>query len=240
MNETNDKTTNRYMRFAAMLAGHCCNRHQIFNHQWSYGDLINSVHNNFKFSFLTRSVAGRDVFQMPAQQQAVDVVSHFMRQFIFLKKTIIIFLLTACTERSKMKVAHTKSTEIKDSIDKPLVKPHFSQSLKVAARLIYNDGSMSTFDILNDKSIALWNTIIGGGDAIKPSSNVKLILNGYVEDLLIKIKVGRRPVIEKRLSNFVGQIESVIKHTGCEEVKIDVFGHDKILFNGTIPFHCGE
>ena len=177
---------------------------------------------------------------MPAQQQAVDVVSHFMGQFNFLKKIIVIFLIVACNERSKVKVAQTRSTKIKDSADAPSVKSHLSQSLRVTARLIYNDGSMSSFDILNDKSVALWNTISGGGDAIRPSSKVKLILNGYVEDLNVRIRVGQHPVIEKRLSNFVGEIETVIKHTGCEEVQIDAFGHDKILFKGTIPFHCGE
>ena len=38
---------------------------------------INSVYNNFKFSFLTRSVAGLDVFQISAQQQAVDVGCYY-------------------------------------------------------------------------------------------------------------------------------------------------------------------
>jgi len=27
------------MRFAAMLAGHCCNQHQVFNQQRRQGDL---------------------------------------------------------------------------------------------------------------------------------------------------------------------------------------------------------
>jgi len=65
------------MRFAAMLAGRCCNRHQIFNHQRPQGDLYKLSLEQFLSSiFKLGSVAGRDVFQIPAQQQAVDVACH--------------------------------------------------------------------------------------------------------------------------------------------------------------------
>jgi len=163
-----------------------------------------------------------------------------MTPFDLIKKTVVLFALIACNDTPIMRSDQTKSTQAKDSTPIPSITPPLSQNLKVTAYLIYKDGSISDFDILNDKSVALWNTVSGGGDAIKPSNKVKLILNGYVEGLLVKIKTGRKPVIEKRLSNFVGEIEIIIEDTGCEEVTIGVFGHQKILFSGTIPFHCGE
>jgi len=63
------------MRFAAMLVGHCCNRHQIFIQQRPQGDLFKTQFRiTLKFNFQNQSfVAGLDVFQIPAQQQAVDV-----------------------------------------------------------------------------------------------------------------------------------------------------------------------
>jgi hypothetical protein len=73
----------------------------------------------------------------------------------------------------KIKVADVKLTEVKhDSIKEPPVPPA-PTGLNVSAYLIYKDSTSSTFDVLNDKTIALWNTIIGAGDAGKPSERTK-------------------------------------------------------------------
>jgi hypothetical protein len=163
-----------------------------------------------------------------------------MRHLNSLRNIIALLFIIGCNGRTEVKVGEAKVTEIKDSTSRLVPASPPATNLKVSAYLIYNDGSISSFDVLNNKSIALWNTIIGGGDAIKPSTKVKLVLDGYVEDLLVTIKNGQRPLIKRTASNFVGQIYSIIKNTGCEEVSIKVFGRDKLLYSGVIPFHCGE
>ena len=110
---------------------------------------------------------------------------------------------------------------------------------KVSAYLIYDDGTLSSFDVLNDKTIALWNVIAGGGDALKPSNNTKISFAGNLDSLNIKIKNGRKPVIDTILfSNSV--VTYTIKNTGCEEIYIGIVKNKKTIYKDTIPFHCGE
>jgi hypothetical protein len=66
------------MRFAARLAGRCCNRQQIFNQQRPQGDRFkNEVSQADEILFLNKSCNRAGRFQIPAQQQAVDVVRHY-------------------------------------------------------------------------------------------------------------------------------------------------------------------
>jgi hypothetical protein len=53
--------------------------------------------------------------------------------------------------------------------------------LKISAYLVYDDGTLSSFDVLNDKTIALWNAVAGGGDVPKPSNNTKVSFVGNLD-----------------------------------------------------------
>jgi hypothetical protein len=131
-----------------------------------------------------------------------------------------------------------KSKEIGGTAQSIVTPP--ALNVKVAAYLVYKDGSISSFDVLNDKTVALWNTIIGGGDALKPSTKVKLVLVGEGDDLIVRIKNGKSKLIERPIGHFKGEIQTFIENTGCEEVLIEVSRQGKKLYKGSIPFHCGE
>ncbi len=95
-------------------------------------------------------------------------------------------------------------------------------NLTVTAHLIYNDGSLSTFDVLNDENISLWNTIIGEGGAVKPSTSTKICLDGRLDSLNIKIKNGHKLVIDTATIQSDKHLEFVINNTGCQFVEINV------------------
>jgi hypothetical protein len=46
-------------------------------------------------------------------------------------------------------------------------------------------------------------------------------------------------LIDQRLSGNT-EMEFIIHHTGCEKVIVIVTGRKRVLYNDTIPFHCGE
>jgi hypothetical protein len=93
---------------------------------------------------------------------------------------------------------------------------------------------------LNDKSKALWNVIIGAGDAEKPSEKVKLTFQGAYDSINIIVKNGRRLVLNKKHLALNGKLEFVIKNTGCDEVFVTVTKCKTVILQDTIPFHCGE
>lgn len=149
-------------------------------------------------------------------------------------------LFFSCNGTTQVKVEDVKLTEVKDNKTKEPPIPPAPTGLKVSAYLIYKDSTTSTFDVLNDKTIALWNTIIGAGDAEKPSERTKIVLTGKLDNLKVTIYNGKRKVESKLLPNFSGDFEFIINNTGCEEVKVTVTKLDKQVYKGTIPFRCGE
>ena len=158
---------------------------------------------------------------------------------------LIVVLLFSCKNRSASKnkdnnISKTRDTIIKPSRDSVIKFPSVKSALKVSAYLIYDDGTLSTFDVLNDKTLALWNVVAGGGDALKPSNNTKVNLSGNLDNLRIKIKNGHKLIIDTTIIHSDKDIEYVIKNTGCSEVYVDVIRNRMNLYNDTIPFHCGE
>jgi len=165
-----------------------------------------------------------------------------MKFFSLLVTTII--LLFSCKNRNTSAIKDSGITEVKkdlikstqDSTSDALSKKDF----KVSAYLIYVDGTQSSFDVLNNKTIALWNVIAGGGDAIKPSEKTKISLTGDLKNLDIKIKNGRKVVIDTTITSLVRAVDYTINNTGCQEVFVAVQKNKKLLYNDTIPFQCGE
>jgi hypothetical protein len=149
-------------------------------------------------------------------------------------------LFFSCNGTTQVKVEDAKLTEVKSDKTKDPPIPPAPTGLKVSAFLIYKDSTTSTFDVLNDKTKALWNTIIGAGDAEKPSERTKIVLTGKLDGLKVTIYNGKRKVENKKLPNFSGDFEFIINDTGCDEVKVIVTKLDKVIYNGTIPFKCGE
>jgi hypothetical protein len=120
-------------------------------------------------------------------------------------KNLFIFfiglLLFSCNGTTKVKVQDVILTDVKShSIKNPPIPPA-PIGLKVSAYLIYKDSTTSAFDVLNDKTIALWNTIIGAGDAERPSERTKLVLTGKLNSLNVTVYNGKK-VENQMLPNF--------------------------------------
>jgi hypothetical protein len=158
---------------------------------------------------------------------------------------LAVLLSFSCKDKNASKSIDINVSNASDSIAKP-VHDSIAKSLspktylKVSAHLIYDDGTLSTFDVLNDKSIALWNVIAGEGDALKPSTSTKISLDGNLDSLNVKIKNGRKLVIDATVIHFEKHLEYVLKKTGCAEVNVYVTRNKKLIYNDTILFHCGE
>jgi hypothetical protein len=168
------------------------------------------------------------------------VASNFMTASKTIYILIVGLLFFGCNGTTQVKVKDVKLTEVKDDKTKDPPIPPAPTGLKVSAYLIYKDSTTSTFDILNDKTIALWNTIIGAGDAGQPSEQTKIKLTGKLDNLKVTIYNGKRKVENQKLPNFSGNYEFIINDTGCDEVKVVVTKFDKEVYKGTISFRCGE
>lgn len=156
---------------------------------------------------------------------------------IFWLLIISLTLFFKCKSKSEAKQNDSKNT---DTITNVVKSSRPQSALKVSAYLIYDDGTFSTFDVLNDKTIALWNTIIGSGDALKPSNSTKVNLSGNLDSLSIKIKNGNKLVVDTIILHSNKDVKYIIKNTGCDEVYVNVTKNKKVVYNDTIPFHCGE
>lgn len=150
---------------------------------------------------------------------------------------LVITLFISCTARDKAPIGNITSNEVHDSIAKPQTLKY---DLQVSAHLRYEDGTFSSFDVLNDKNIALWNTIIGEGDALKPSNSTKISITGNLDGLAIKIKNGGRLVLDTTVVHSSKDIEYIIKNTGCAVVYVNLVRNKKLLYYDSIQFHCGE
>jgi hypothetical protein len=169
-----------------------------------------------------------------------NVASNFMTASKNILAFLVGLLFFSCNGTTQVKVQDVKLTEVKSDKNQDPPIPPAPTGLKVSAYLIYKDSTTSTFDVLNDKTIALWNTIIGAGDAVKPSERTKIILTGKLDNLKVTIYNGKRKVESKQLPSFSGDFEFIINNTGCEEVKVTVTRFDKQVYKGAIPFRCGE
>jgi hypothetical protein len=156
-----------------------------------------------------------------------------------------VLLSFSCNEKSTSKSKDINVGNANDSFAKPVhdnIAKSISQKihLRVSAYLIYDDGTLSTFDVLNNKSIALWNVIAGEGDALKPSSSTKISLDGNLDSLNIRIRNGTKLEIDTTVMHFERHLEFVVRKTGCAEVKINITINKRPIYNDKIPFHCGE
>lgn len=167
---------------------------------------------------------------------------------IMLTIGILNFFLISCGNSSTDKPTEKETTLKEEGVNNETIDSSKGESimnakevfdLKVSAYLVYDDGSLSDFDVLNDKTKALWNTIIGEGDAGKASHKVKVILNGNGENLSVLIKNGKDVAVDKKNVALNGKSEFLIEKTGCDKVTVNV-NNATGKFEGTIDFECGE
>lgn len=166
---------------------------------------------------------------------------------------LIFSLFVSCVNDNKSSVVATAGSPTNDSffnkidsqvldsnhdsvINKESLKPH----VDVSAYLIYNDGTLSSFDVLNNDTVMLWNAVAGGGDVLKPSHSTKFIVAGKIDSLDIKVKVGDELRFEKELRDTGNKFEFVVKGTGCALVSLNITKTNRLILNDTIDFHCGE
>lgn len=114
-----------------------------------------------------------------------------------------------------------------------------TQAIKVTAYLVYENDELSSFDILNDEGIALWNTVIGEGSAERSSTQTRVIIYGYEKGIDIVIKNGEASM-DMKMVDITEQLEITVPDTGCSLVEIMLSRKGKTLYQGTIPFECGE
>jgi hypothetical protein len=156
---------------------------------------------------------------------------------------LLIFLPFSCKDKGTSNEINT--SKVRDSIANPVrdsgVKPFSSRAhLRVSARLIYNDGTLSAFDVLNDRSKVLWNAVAGEGDVLKPSSSTKITLDGEVDGLNVKIKNGHKLVIDTTVTTPRTQLIYILNNTGCAVINISIKRNKSAIYIDSIPFHCGE
>lgn len=114
-----------------------------------------------------------------------------------------------------------------------------AQEIKMSAYLIYEDGSLSSFNLIDNQSISLWNTIIGEGAAEKPSQKVLLQLEGESE--ATQLRVYQQDVLQgQQTFNLQGLQEFTITDTGCKVVRIELLKEGKVFMQKEILFECGE
>jgi hypothetical protein len=166
---------------------------------------------------------------------------------IIILSSLSLLLFSACesgneTKRTPAQQPLIQQSEVRsvDTIAPILPQPDPQLPFKVKAYLIYDDGSLSDFDILNDRTKELWNTIIGAGVAEKPSNRTMIHLTGNLDSLNIKLSNESVIAIDSIRKKGNAEIKYFIRNTGCEEVYIRVSRNKRVIYNDTIFFRCGE
>jgi len=164
-----------------------------------------------------------------------------MKHFLFAMLSIL--LICSCNDAEKQAGKASKGDTLKTKVnDSSLsaITPPAPPALKVVAHLIYEDGTISKVDVLNDKSVALWNVIIGGGDAEKHTDKVQLTSSGSLDSLSVLVKNGKKIALNEKNVALSGDKIYQLTNTGCEEVIVDIQRNKVVQYHDTIPFRCGE
>ena len=163
-----------------------------------------------------------------------------MRSLAFIQ--LVTLFLFSCSDNALSDAKERRTNAGADTAIKDGKIPDSSanDNLKISAHLIYDDGSFSSFDILNNKAVALWNVIGGEGDAEKPSHSSVIHFAGNLDGLTIRIRNGRKPVLDTLVLKSSKAFDYTVYDTGCEEVFVQVNKKQLSIYNDTIPFHCGE
>jgi len=125
------------------------------------------------------------------------------------------------------------------------------------AHLFYSDQGSFSRNILAQPAFALWNTVIGAGDAKGPSNATLLVVevtgtaNSYPSKAQVEIAVSTkgREILRRHLPvGLLGEkghayVAFWLDNTGCEPLRVStaLLGQtDPSRRVATIPFECGE
>jgi hypothetical protein len=147
---------------------------------------------------------------------------------------IIILSCVHSGQKEKLPVTADIADTLKPKKDIP------ATPISASAYLIYKDGSLSTFNVLNDSTKALWNTIIGAGDAEKPSEKTRLVLRGNAGLIHCRVKNGSKIIIDQKGLQLQDSLVFTLNNTGCDIITVEVKGATNAVYKGRIEFHCGE
>lgn len=115
-----------------------------------------------------------------------------------------------------------------------------ADALKVSAFLIYDDGTESSFDILNGKDIVLYNVVAGGGSARKPAHQLKLVFTGNLDGLYAQIEEYGSKQFSEKFPAKSRVHEILMKDIGCNSIYLVVRDENTNIYDNSIPFGCGE
>jgi hypothetical protein len=109
----------------------------------------------------------------------------------------------------------------------------------ISAYLVYDDGTTSDLNLIDNNQVSLWNTIIGEGSAGKPSHKTKIEIEGKAPDIKLIVYQNKVKVFEK---NFIlyGTKTFAIDDTGCQSLDIQLIENGNVVLTKTINYKCGE
>jgi hypothetical protein len=164
--------------------------------------------------------------------------------------TVIALVVMFCISSCKEKTHQVATVTLEQPSDTPPLPPpppltpppgvELIGKVKITAYLVYNDSTLSDFDILNDHSVALWNVVVGGGDAEKYSEKTRIKLEGNFKNLVVNVATSKKVIASKKIDSLKGEYYFDLKDTGCEELYVTMSQEGEVFWKGSIPFHCGE
>ena len=163
-----------------------------------------------------------------------------MKSFIYIACMLSIQLIMSCNDAAKKPGDVAIVDSLKLDTHKQTTPPPPPAALKATAHLIYKDGTLSKFDILNDKSVALWNVVAAGGDAEQASEKVQLMLSGTMDSLSVLVKNGKKTVVDEKNVTIAGDKIYKLNNTGCYDVIVAIQRNAVVKYRDTISFRCGE
>jgi hypothetical protein len=163
----------------------------------------------------------------------------------YLALVIMLGIASCNTNKTREKTGNDSTlvvtTHIVEVEEKEEPTPPPPPPFRVSAQMIYDDGSLSSFDVLNDKTRALWNVIIGAGDAEKPSEKTRLMMRAdFLDSVDIVVRRGKYTVLNKKNLIIRDSMSFVLDNTGCEEIVVAVTRGKSTMYKGMIEYHCGE
>lgn len=114
-----------------------------------------------------------------------------------------------------------------------------NEQLRVSAFLIYNDGTLSEFDILREPEGSLWNVYMSEEDR-KPSEKTRIFISGNLSNVFLEIKIDDIVKFSKNGIRLNEEFEVDIEGTGCGVLSIQVKENGNQIYGDEIVFGCGE
>lgn len=144
----------------------------------------------------------------------------------------------------------------KPTAKKPAAQKPY-QVQRISAQLFFQDTATFSDNVIDNKDLSLWNTIIGEGSANGHPSNstlVKVTVKGPAKEesaspppVEVTVKTAKAVLAKHTfndafMSNGAYSVALMVQGTGCQPVTIQarLLGGASSTMTKTIPFQCGE